>query len=190
MATRKTTKEKPAPTTQVENGKLKRQTLSKSVRKDLAELAVKASALLGYNQLAAYASTGTLARTLAELDMKPFTPASVVAYKKKQIAKARKEHNPTQTFGFSISWKMIPLAKYDKPIPEFAIRKAVQVKEKCPTAEFFVDELSITRHQRRIANGDPFLVARVGKGERYWLEVWNEPEFEASLIDGEEQQDI
>ncbi len=66
-----------------------------------------------------------------------------------------------------IGWNIIPIEYYKKPIPEFALYSAVELKKLCPKAQFFVEELYVD---------DPFLVVNYG-GNLYWIEVWNEPDF-------------
>lgn len=72
----------------------------------------------------------------------------------------------------SAKWKREPLGSYSSPIPEFALQTAVDLKRRCPIAEFYVDELTV---EKRVL--DPFLVVRCG-GQQYFLEVWNEPRFQ------------
>ena len=64
-------------------------------------------------------------------------------------------------------WDFIPISEYDNVIPEFALQTAVDLKEKCPSVNLFIEELDI----------DPFLVAKLSSGQRIYLEVWNEPKF-------------
>lgn len=66
-------------------------------------------------------------------------------------------------------WFSTPISEYDKPIPGFALQTALDLKAKCPYAEFFIQELESFK--------DPFLVAVIDK-KPYYLEVWNEPQFE------------
>ena len=66
---------------------------------------------------------------------------------------------------------MTRLSEYREDVPLFAISRAVELKEKLPAAEFYVDHLVYSR------NFDPFMVM-IMHGIRYWLDVWNEPEFE------------
>ena len=68
-------------------------------------------------------------------------------------------------------WNPVPISNYPEPIPEFALQTAVDVKKACPEANFFIEELVVKKIP------DPFLVAELA-GEKYYLEVWNEPGFE------------
>lgn len=74
-----------------------------------------------------------------------------------------------------ISWSSIALRGYSKPVPEFAIQRAVTIKEYCPGVEFFVEEL---KEESRTL--DPFLIARLDD-EQFYIDVWDEPEFEKAL---------
>lgn len=69
-------------------------------------------------------------------------------------------------------WTPIPIGKYTRPIPEFALQTAVDLKQKCPEAEFFVEELQLKKRAL-----DPFLVVHDSQGNKHYLEVWNEPGF-------------
>ena len=57
-------------------------------------------------------------------------------------------------------------------VPEFALQTAVDLKERCPKASFYIEELGI-----KLRRLDPFLVVEYA-GLRYYVEVWNEPNFE------------
>jgi hypothetical protein len=70
-------------------------------------------------------------------------------------------------------WPLIAINNYRNPIPEFALSKAVELKERFWLAEFFVQPFD--------DRPDPFLVMKY-KGETFWVEVWEEHEFEARKI--------
>lgn len=69
-------------------------------------------------------------------------------------------------------WTPIPISTYLRPVPEFALQTAVDLKETCPEAVFFIEELQLK--ERTL---DPFLVVHDSNGNKYYLEVWNEPGF-------------
>lgn len=69
-------------------------------------------------------------------------------------------------------WAPIPIGEYTRPIPEFALQTAVDLKAKCPEAKFFIEELQLK--ERTL---DPFLVVHDSQGNKHYLEVWNEPGF-------------
>ena len=161
-------------------------------------LAVQVEDLLGYTPLRKDAGAPSrLQRLLRELDITPFDPATVEEYKHRMRAHflAKIDADPEVKFfdmrtGGLVSganaarhmraeryveWRMELLNDYRKPVPEFVLRKCVQIKQAAPEAKFLVNEL---REERRTL--DPFLVVRLGE-DVAWIEVWDEPEFEKSL---------
>jgi len=71
-------------------------------------------------------------------------------------------------------WEILPLANYPNPIPEFVLRKAAQIQRAYPNGQLFVEHLTI--------DPDPFLIVRSEDGkEEFYVEVWNEPRFEAAF---------
>jgi hypothetical protein len=76
------------------------------------------------------------------------------------------------------AWKVIEYRKFRRPVPEFVTRKAHQILAKMPQAWALVEYLE--------DHPDPFLVIATGEDEgdeRYYVEVWGEPEFERQLED-------
>jgi len=71
------------------------------------------------------------------------------------------------------SWQITPLKGYMKPVPEFALHCAVQIKEQLPEAEFSIHEFVQEKGFL-----DPFLVVSY-KGEHHYIAVWDEPTFDA-----------
>jgi hypothetical protein len=69
------------------------------------------------------------------------------------------------------TWRCTKLAKYRGAIPEFALSRAVEIKERLPKARFYVEELTVDKRY------DPFLIVACGR-ERFYIDVWDEPEFE------------
>lgn len=61
-------------------------------------------------------------------------------------------------------------------VPDFALETALRVKEAVPAVNFNVEYLSESRHQIRLIDPDPFLVATLGH-EQYYLEVWDERDY-------------
>jgi hypothetical protein len=72
-------------------------------------------------------------------------------------------------------WVAIPINRYRFPIPEFALRKAIQIRQAVPEAEIFVEQVT------QVPRPDPFLVVKFRR-ERYTVEVWGEPGFESKLL--------
>lgn len=84
------------------------------------------------------------------------------------------------------SWKKIAISYYEGTIPEFALMKAVAIKEKNPNVSIYVDQLMLS-HQDAGKNAweiardlDPFLVVNLGN-ETYHIDVWDEKEYEKVL---------
>jgi hypothetical protein len=69
-----------------------------------------------------------------------------------------------------VSWRRTKLAKYQGEVPEFALSRAIEIKERLPKVRFYVDELTVEKRY------DPFLIAACGR-ERFYIDVWDEPEF-------------
>jgi hypothetical protein len=183
-------------------------------------LAIEAEDLLGYTPLRKETGAPSkLQRILFQLDIPIFDIATVDAYKLKMqqhhqaIASAKDKiandrfrspnSNPDFIDGFyvgisrqqstEVSWSMLELKGYDKPIPEFVLRKCAEIKRHAPDANFYVDEL---RENARTV--DPFMVVTLDKlefgytfngaivpmkggADLAYIEVWDEPEFEKTL---------
>lgn len=74
----------------------------------------------------------------------------------------------------TLVWTNTEIKNYQQPIPEFVLRKALQIKEKVPDAQFFVEHLE--------EKYDPFLKVKHGNLDLY-IEVWNEPKFEFQFLE-------
>lgn len=77
-------------------------------------------------------------------------------------------------------WHMVSLSGFDGTVPEFVLDRALLIKCKVPSAEFYIDQLFLDVEHTRIPDRDPFLVVRL-KDETYWIDVWDEKEYEATL---------
>lgn len=75
-----------------------------------------------------------------------------------------------------LSWKRFSINRYEGAIPEFALRKALQIKEACPAADLLIDHLM----QDVERAPDPFLLVQLNK-ETYFIDVWDEKEYEATM---------
>jgi hypothetical protein len=151
-------------------------------------LAIEVEDLLGYTPLRKDArAPSKLQRLLAELEIAAFDPATVTAYKDRMLAHfgARAEQKSSHWGVISIidvRWRTSSLHAYAKPVPEFVLRKCLQIKKREPAAAFFVDEL-VEVHRTL----DPFLVVTLGGdlplpgADFAHIEVWDEPEFEKTL---------
>ena len=150
-------------------------------------LAAEARMKLGYTALIDDASgakslgklTGTLTEALLRLDIDTLDTAAVLRYQveeagRKTIEKIHERFDQYVHGYFSpATWEHTKLGEYKQPIPEFVIRKAIQIKDAVPEVDFYIQHLSEPK-------ADPFLVARLGE-EIYYIEAWDEPRFEALL---------
>lgn len=139
------------------------------------EIAQQAAVRLGYGEAAkkVYEETAEarLMCVLRELDIKPFTKQSVQAYKQAMRDKAYADYQYGGYYRPEISWKSTAISSYKKAVPTYALHTALQVQEKMPEAQFYVDELIVESRAP-----DPFLYVAVGK-KRFYLDVWDEPTF-------------
>jgi hypothetical protein len=139
---------------------------------DLVKIASEAESVLGYRRFKSALSRNALALVLRDLEIDPFDREQVKQYKeKKRITELRNYKAQNQYVGVA-KWELLPLYVYNQDVPEFVLAKALDIKEKLPTAEFYIDQLRIDE-----VYVDPFLVVKDGE-EMFWIEVWDEPEFE------------
>lgn len=153
-------------------------------------IARKAEALLGYSVLRERLGIhpASLTRTLEELEIEPFLEVDVRRYK---AEKAREVENQVWadfqqkasldpagavemlvTSFVRVTWRRAKLSKFRGEVPEFALSKAIEIKERLPKVRFYVDAIKVDKRY------DPFLVAVCGR-ERFYIDVWDEPEFES-----------
>jgi hypothetical protein len=146
------------------------------------KLAAEAEALLGYTPLRKEMKIpGRLRQVLAKLEIDIFDQEKVDSYKA-QMA----DHYRTAGKMFDPTWRITPLSSYAKPVPEFVLAKAVEIKRELPEANFYIDELAI----------DPFLIVSMGtlpdfvvnQPSRHldtemavYVDTWSEPKFEATI---------
>ena len=69
-------------------------------------------------------------------------------------------------------WIRQTIDSYQGEVPLYILRKAVQIKEQRPLANFYIDEVRLKDQPQP----DPFLVVEEGD-ERYYIEVWDEQKF-------------
>lgn len=76
-------------------------------------------------------------------------------------------------------WRSASLPSFSSigNVPEFVLEKAIAIKEKLPAVNFSVEYL-VDNHEVR--DPDPFLVA-VLENERYYIDVWDEKEYEKAI---------
>lgn len=79
-------------------------------------------------------------------------------------------------------WKRYNLSGYQDAIPEFVLQRALLIEERTPLASFYIDQLveGEENNQAPVRQPDPFLVVTLGH-ESYYVDVWEEKEYEASL---------
>ena len=166
------------------------------------QLAKKASRVLGYRGLLTFNAGGKLQAILENLEIEVIDPKAVFEYQQKF---GKTQYNKAIVFG-SVNerdtdddeddeeeedddeepvragtgrywWNRVAIAKYAKAIPEFVVSKAIQIKEALPEVQIFVEELQY--------DPDPFLVVVCKNDnftEQYYVEVWEEPQFEGRLM--------
>lgn len=148
--------------------KLVREEIDEPLSEERKTLAVKASKLLGYKTLERTIPQSEVNEVFASLGFTPLNTDQVHRYERWY----RKRHSGH--FGWErVAWKIVPLHNYADPIPEFVLSRAVELKEKLPAAEFYVE---FPEREERVLP-DPFLVM-IYKGSSYFIEVWDEPKFE------------
>ncbi|MEK7537064.1 MAG: hypothetical protein AAB584_01280 [Patescibacteria group bacterium] len=74
-------------------------------------------------------------------------------------------------------WRRVEIERYNAKIPEYVLRKAIQVKQALPEGKLWIYALSPHSIENPLFRGDPFLELQAGK-KRFFLEVWDEREFE------------
>jgi hypothetical protein len=175
----------------------------------LLTLAESAKSILGYDVLAKKMEKTTIATettclrmTLQSLGMEILNEQDVARYQKERLIErttelmqewmertarvAMEDYHRGELDRFSgPGWSMIKIAEYKQPVPEFVLAKAVEVKEKMPECELYIEHLE--------DHPDPFLVVGAEKAryswlkpeEHYYLVAWAEPKFEGRLWTGE-----
>jgi hypothetical protein len=91
--------------------------------------------------------------------------------------------NPTTTF-IGPNWEKTLIAKYEQPIPEFVLNKAIQIKRLMPEVRIYIEHLS----EHLSEHPDPFLVVTTPHAKYdvldenlFYVEVWEEPKFEGRI---------
>jgi hypothetical protein len=154
-------------------------------------LAATAESVLGYKGFSKAKEEakelGRLAAVLATLGIEVLNREDVKRYqreKQNDVARITFERWLGET-GYRSSyygpnWRTTEISEYEKPIPQFVLNKAIEIKQACPEATFKVEWLE--------ENPDPFLHVQLLKDgskysveEEYVIEVWNEPKFEVTL---------
>lgn len=80
----------------------------------------------------------------------------------------------------SFEWNTATIQSYKGNVPEHALTKAVEIKREVPEVTFNVEYL-VEKSERVVRPApDPFLVVSLGP-ERYYIDVWDEKEYERHL---------
>lgn len=123
------------------------------------ELGREAEEVLGYARLSSQIKKAKgrkpLLDVLRKLDIELLDHVAVDKYKASKMQLGR--------------WLSHEISDVELPVPEHVLSKAVQIKKEMPAVKFYVESLQL--------DPDPFLYAEYN-GERYYIEVWDEPEFE------------
>jgi len=128
------------------------------------QLADEAEKLLGYGVLKATLHK-PLAKALATLEIAVLDAAQVERYKNKKEDEATDDDMDGE-------WYPYEIGDYTQPIPEFVLAKALEIKKAVPEVNLHIEQIKL--------KPDPFLVATLDS-ECYYIEVWEEPEFEGRL---------
>lgn len=140
----------------------------------------QAADVLGYScasrtNLDGSSDSNVLRAAIGRLGIEILNTQSVHKYMGEMLAK-RFARMDSDNFDWSWrsdpAWGRVKLSEYKKPVPDFAIERAIQLKRECPQVEFWVEELSDAV--------DPFLIAHIGR-EGYYIACWEEARFEAQL---------
>ena len=150
---------------------------------ELEKLAGEAALKLFYHRLQDLVSEksgkvgGPLVKLLYKLDIRPFTLKSVVNYK------AWKLVDQFEKTGREWWWAQSSLASFGGDIPEFVIRKALQISDGLHKAGVFDSNILQIESLVDWANtmADPFLVV-AWRQIRCYVEVFDEIAFESELL--------
>ncbi len=176
-------------------------------RAPLLALAESARAVLGYDVLAkkveksaatAVSEESELRAVLAALEIDILNERDVVRYQKERLIErttelmqewmektAKRSFEECREYSFDQfggpCWRMETIKEYRQPIPEFVLAKAVQIKERMPECEIYIEHLE--------DHPDPFLIVGSSKAqyswkkpaEYYYVEAWAEPKFEGRI---------
>lgn len=152
-----------------------------------ADLARDAERLLGYRVMRARLRLpDPLLAALAKLEIEPFDVSTVGQYKAEMVEYAQSEARRLDAAEgvdrYSVmarvaSWKVYRLDQYSKPVPEYVLEKALQIKRECPAAGFQIEELDVVKDPFLIVTGPGELRGSIVIPQRYHIEVWDEAEF-------------
>jgi len=141
---------------------------------ELQQLARDAQLILKHNDLAdrVIRTRPSLSEVLHGLDIEILSRDSVCRYqrqKRHDLEKAAQDQDPPSYASYY--WGETNIADAEN-VPPFVLRKAIDIKRACPEVKLMVESIS--------SDPDPFLVAKLGR-ETYYIEVWDEKDFEKEL---------
>jgi len=74
-------------------------------------------------------------------------------------------------------WRWVVIERFSEEMPEYVLRKAIQVKQVLPEGKLYIYALADRSIENPLFRNDPFLVLQVGES-CFFLEVWDERAFE------------
>lgn len=134
-----------------------------AVIQERRSLASRAARILGYKHYDSVLDKKVRDERCAWLASKAFEKLGFDPLDEKKVL----AYKSTHPFGYS--WERSTIEKYDSPIPDFALSRAIELKQELRQANFEIEYLRV--------NPDPFLVMVYGD-KRYYIDVWDEPKFE------------
>lgn len=156
-------------------------------------LADEALGVLGYNILKETGNNAGLTKlqqVLAEHEIDVLRAAQVDIYKADQWERRQRElfeehlregkeyllkadsRRYWSSWATTAQWTEVEINKYKEAVPLHVLNKAVQIKKALPDAEIIIEHLTEAK--------DPFLVVK-HEGKKVYVDVWEEPRFEATL---------
>jgi len=175
----------------------------------LSALAESARSVLGYDVLAkklentvVAVETSCLRMSLQSLDMEILNEQDVLRYQKERLIErtaelmqewmevtAKKDREETRSYGLGSfggpQWAFQKISEYKQPVPEFVLAKAVQIKEKMPECELYIEHLQDHPDPFLFVSAEPSQYSWQRPKEYYYLAAWAEPKFEGRLNSGE-----
>lgn len=132
------------------------------------KLAVEALDILGYEGLALHGAN-LLGEVLRCLEIEILDANEVEKYMASITGDRKWDWIPLNEYSANV-WSQNQTRIYSAPIPQFVLRKAIQIRRTLPNVTFFV--------RTAFGDPDPFLWAGVRHFDSYYIEVWDEPKFE------------
>lgn len=134
----------------------------------------EARTVLGYGkQRPKQKQINIIAQVFRELEIEPFDNRTVKRYKSNLV---REKNSRISINAYTRwYWGRFEISRYRRPIPLFALARAVSLTKALTRAG--VGSRVEIETLRRYRDDDPFMVL-VAAGCRFYLDVWDEPKFE------------